>query len=182
MRILVTGATGYIGSAFVRLALKHGHQVAALVRQQAVALQVSNSSNLLVLEGTLAEPPWKRIGEFKPEVCVHAAWITTPGIYLESPENYRWLKESLEFFSRLTEFGVNHWFSLGTCIEYQISPERLSEARTPIAPATTYARCKTGVERRSGTPRDDGLLGTRFLSVWPWGTPRAALQLNYCKN
>ena len=31
---------------------------------------------------------------------------------------------------------------MGTCIEYQIGNEVLSEERTPIAPATTYARCK----------------------------------------
>ena len=31
MRILVTGATGFIGSAFAKLALTHGHEIGGMM-------------------------------------------------------------------------------------------------------------------------------------------------------
>ena len=31
MKILVTGASGFIGSAFCRLALRHGHEIAGMI-------------------------------------------------------------------------------------------------------------------------------------------------------
>ena len=143
MKILLTGATGFIGGAFLRQALSHGHQVAVLVRpERTTPANLPASENLLLVRGTLAEAPWKQIAAFQPEVCVHTAWITTPGVYLESPENERWRDESLKFFQQAREIDVRHWVSLGTCIEYQQSRQPMSEERTPIAPATTYARCK----------------------------------------
>jgi nucleoside-diphosphate-sugar epimerase len=70
------------------------------------------------------------------------AWITTPGIYLESPENERFRDHSLSFIRRLQQRGKPYIFALGTCIEYQPSDQPLSEDHSPIAPATLYARCK----------------------------------------
>jgi nucleoside-diphosphate-sugar epimerase len=73
---------------------------------------------------------------------VHTAWITAPGIYLDSPENERFRDSSLGFLLRLQEFGTTHVVGLGTCIEYEIGRHRLSEEHTPVGPTTTYARCK----------------------------------------
>jgi nucleoside-diphosphate-sugar epimerase len=94
------------------------------------------------LRGTLAEAPWKRVEAFGPEVCVHTAWVTTPGAYLESPANFQFLEDSKTFLFRAAEMGVGHIVGLGTCIEYRITGARLSEETTEIAPTSTYARCK----------------------------------------
>jgi nucleoside-diphosphate-sugar epimerase len=63
-------------------------------------------------------------------------------VYLESPENERFRDDSLRFLLRLQEMGTGHLFGVGTCIEYQIGNQPLSEERTPLVPTTTYARCK----------------------------------------
>lgn len=139
MNILLTGATGFIGSQFARLATAQGHEVVALVRSGS-AFQAA--PRITKLEGDLAGVTAKEIAAREPDVCVHCAWITTPGIYLESPENFRFRDESLQFLRRVVEAGVKQIIGLGTCIEYQRSAEPMSEERTPIAPATTYAKCK----------------------------------------
>lgn len=143
MKILLTGATGFIGSAFVRLAIRRGHKVAGLALPSEIPPpDLSTSDNLIWLRGTLEDAPWEAIDAFQPEVCLHTAWITTPGTYLESPENYRFLESSRTFLTRSAQAGIRRIFALGTCIEYQISEKPLSEALTPIEPSTTYARCK----------------------------------------
>jgi dTDP-6-deoxy-L-talose 4-dehydrogenase (NAD+) len=148
MHILVTGGSGFIGSAFVRTARDAGHELALLSRQVSADKDFRASggpaptSEVSVLQGSLAEPPWSAIEKFAPEACVHAAWIATPGVYLESPENHDWVRWSREFLTRLPACGVRHIVALGTCIEYEITGQPLQEDLTPLAPTSTYARCK----------------------------------------
>src|SRR5258706_3085677 len=102
MKILVTGATGFIGSAFCRRALRHGHSVAGLIRPaKNPPAEISTGEKMTWLAGTLAALPWKSIEQFQPDVCVHLAWIATPGVYLESPENEQHLQWSLDMVQRL---------------------------------------------------------------------------------
>jgi len=143
MRILLTGPSGFVGAAFARLALERGHAVAGLlIPSEPIPQRVPHHSGLCWLRGNLEEAPWQAIERFAPEVCVHAAWITTPGIYLESPENERFRDSSIQFLRRLRKQGVGHIVSLGTCVEYRMTGQTLSEATTPVEPTTLYARCK----------------------------------------
>ncbi|HVV71513.1 MAG TPA: NAD(P)-dependent oxidoreductase [Verrucomicrobiae bacterium] len=143
MKILLTGATGFIGGAFARLALARGHQVAGLIiPTEKVPAGLADEKGLTWLRGKLDEAPWAEIAAFQAEVCVHTAWITTPGVYLESPENERFRDISLHFLRKVHQAGTEHIVSLGTCIEYQITNQRLAEDSTPVIPTTTYARCK----------------------------------------
>lgn len=143
MKILLTGATGFIGSSFARLALSRGHQVAGLIIPgEAIPKQLPAGPSLTWFRGTLGQAPWPDITAFAADACVHAAWITTPGIYLESSENERFRDASLEFLSNLVGSGTRYILGLGTCIEYQNSNQRLVEDTALIAPTTTYARCK----------------------------------------
>src|SRR5215468_7819115 len=98
MKILLTGPSGFVGSAFARLALERRHEVAGLlIPSEPIPQHVPQRPGLAWLRGTLEEAPWEAIERFAPEVCVHAAWITTPGIYLESPENERFRDSSIQF-------------------------------------------------------------------------------------
>lgn len=143
MKILLTGSTGFIGSNFTRHALAHGHEVAGLaLATETLPPDLPSSDKMHWLRGSLDDAPWKEIEAFGAEVCIHAAWITTPGVYLESPENFRFLESSKKFLTRVRELGTNHIVGIGTCVEYKISGEPLSEEKTPVAPTTVYARCK----------------------------------------
>lgn len=138
MRILVTGGTGFLGSAFVRHAIAAGHSIGCLARSAAAPLP----EGVTRLTGTVATPPWTTIEAFRPDACVHSAWIATPGVYLESPENDDWVTWSQSFLEGLVERGATRIVALGTCIEYRITGTPLSEDSTPIAPVSRYARSK----------------------------------------
>jgi dTDP-6-deoxy-L-talose 4-dehydrogenase (NAD+) len=144
MRILVTGGTGFLGSAFVRTAAANGHPVAVLARSEPTAFK---DLDIRWLSGSMADPPWDDIRAFAPDCCLHAAWIATPGVYLESPENRAWVEWSRDFLVRLADLGARRVTVLGTCIEYQITGQPLSEDETPIHPVSLYSRSKNQLHR-----------------------------------
>jgi nucleoside-diphosphate-sugar epimerase len=149
MKILLTGPTGFVGSAFLRLALGRGHELAGLViPSEAIPADLLSHPKLSWLRGTLDAAPWTEIAAFGADVCLHTAWITTPGVYLESPDNFRFLESSVQFLRKVSELGTHRLVALGTCIEYQIAPQPLSEDHTPVVPTTTYARCKNDLRLR----------------------------------
>ena len=144
MRLMVTGGTGFLGGAMVRQAVAAGHDVAVLTRSDDAALP----GRAARIRGSLANPPWDEIARFGPEVVVHAAWVTTPGSYMESPENEDWLRWSVGFASGLSRVGARRLLALGTCIEYAITGGLLKEDETPVSPQSAYARAKVELHRR----------------------------------
>lgn len=137
MNIFVTGGTGFVGSEIVKETLSRGHNVAVLSRNNGSKIP----EGALLVEGSLEQCPWDKVANFKPDVCIHSAWITTPGVYLESPKNHEWYAKSLRFLLQLPAVGVKAIYAFGTCLEYEAAVAPLEED-APTNPTITYARCK----------------------------------------
>lgn len=142
MRILVTGATGFVGRHIVDCALARGHEVGVLVRSNRLTRPAHDSGRLLTFAGSMAAVPWAEVHRFAPEACIHAAWISTPGIYLDSPENELHRQWSNAFVLGLREMGCRHVTVLGTCAEYRPCDRPLREDDPPPAIESPYALAK----------------------------------------
>ncbi|MDQ6699159.1 MAG: GDP-mannose 4,6-dehydratase, partial [Acidobacteriota bacterium] len=90
MRILITGATGFIGSHVLRLAVRAGGEVHAIVRQNADCWRISDIvPDVRIHCGELQDSAFVEevIAASRPSLCIHHAWYSEPGKYLDSPNN-----------------------------------------------------------------------------------------------
>lgn len=141
MKIFVTGATGFIGRAFCRVATARGHRVLALTRDNQAAI----CAGVEIAVGSLANTPWSTVQRFAPDAALHLAWIAEPGVYLTSPENALWLEQSKIWFQHLLKLGTPYITGTGTCIEYAAAIAPLNEEHTPLDPQSPYAKAKTAL-------------------------------------
>jgi len=142
-KILLTGATGFVGSACLRALVRRGAQVAAVNRTGCgPALERVTWHAVDLRDGAAAE---RLIGEVRPSHVLHVAWMSTPGVYPTSPENLDWLAAGLALARAFGRAGGRRFVGVGTCAEYDWSSSRFVEDETPLRPASLYGRCKVAM-------------------------------------
>jgi nucleoside-diphosphate-sugar epimerase len=144
MKILITGASGFIGSHITQYLLERKHQVAALIMPDDPMPRLQSlRHHIHLVQGTLEDTKLleEAINHFRPETCIHLAWYAEPGKYLNDERNIQSLISSLSLFKMLIHSGCRHIATAGTCFEYDTSFGYLHED-TPTRPASLYAASK----------------------------------------
>jgi nucleoside-diphosphate-sugar epimerase len=160
MKILLTGAGGFIGSHVARELLRAGHEVHAVVREGSDTRRIDDLPALRVHRGKLDDVP------VRPELLLSLAWIATPGKYLEAPENRDCLEGTRRMLSKVDCRAV----VAGTCFEFDTSLGKLRED-SPVKPTTLYARCKDEL-RREVEARPNSAWVRFFYQYGPWEDER----------
>lgn len=141
-RVLITGATGFIGARVVRQVVERGWEPIALLPPDDQGGTL-DGCDVHVIRGTLADiDGWDaEAARLAPDACLHLAWTTAPGVYLDTPDNLNWLSWSGQLLSRLPKWGVRRVVVAGTCAEYDSDYGYLRET-SPTRPLTLYAASK----------------------------------------
>jgi nucleoside-diphosphate-sugar epimerase len=131
-RVLVTGATGFIGR----------HAVAPLRERGFEAVAASRADGVDLLAPGAAEELVRRV---RPTHLLHLAWYAEHGKFWTSPENLRWVEASLALLRAFAGAGGRRVVLAGTCAEYDWHPGGTLAEDAPIAPATLYGAAKAGL-------------------------------------
>ena len=148
MKVLLTGATGFIGSHVARLLVNTDVEVYALVRESSDLWRIKDiASRLHLVQADLlvADEVEAQLARIRPEICLHLAWYAVPGEYLTARENIDLLKASLNLASCLAQLGCKRFVGVGTCFEYDIGSECLAET-SPVKPRNLYAASKLALQ------------------------------------
>ncbi len=144
MKVLVTGASGFIGSHVTRALINGGHDVLALVTPDNPMWRIQDIiQRISVLRGTLQDIHLiqGQLDAWKPQACIHLAWYAESGKYLNSTENLVSLQGSINLLQMLSSCGCSQFIGAGTCAEYEMKPKTLLET-DKTKPATLYAASK----------------------------------------
>jgi nucleoside-diphosphate-sugar epimerase len=146
-KVLLTGATGFIGRHCLPALVARGYEVHALSHSRGG------------LDSTLATIHWHHadlldpkqvvalVEEIEPTHLLHCAWYAVPGKYWSAPENFQWGEASLHLFKTFQSAGGKRAVGVGTCAEYDWSSDCCSENSTALNPETIYGTCKRDTQR-----------------------------------
>lgn len=159
-RILVTGASGFLGRHCVTALAEAGHQVIALSREPT---GFPAGIETLACDLLDADARSQALVTARADCLVHFAWAADPRDRWHTPRNLDWIAASLALAQGFAAAGGRRFVFVGSCAEYDWAGGTLSESATPLRPATLYgaAKAATGMALTAAA----GALG---ISVaWP---------------
>ncbi len=143
-RVLVTGATGFIGRQCLPLLKKRGFEICAISSKKII----TNAENVHWIQLDLLN--YRDFNpllvDLKPTHLLHFAWMAEPGKYWTSKDNLAWLKTSIDLVQAFALSGGKRAVFAGTCAEYDWTAQEFKEYATPCLPQTLYGTCKLALQ------------------------------------
>lgn len=136
MKVLVTGATGFIGRYLVNSLQRQGIEYVTLGKNSL------NSGQHIQFDLLSDEDLIGQIKKIGPTHLVHLAWYTEHGEYWESPLNISWLMATSRLIEAFCQSDGRHVVIAGTCAEYDWRNGYCVEDLTPLVPKTLYGISK----------------------------------------
>jgi nucleoside-diphosphate-sugar epimerase len=138
-KVLVTGASGFIGHHCLEPLLARGYEVHAVSSRGAKEDKRVQWHQADLLHSGSAK---SLLAEVKPTHLLHLAWFVVPGKLITSPENFAWVRASMELVQEFAGQGGKRLTACGSGYEYDWNYGYCSEKLTPAAPNTVYGACK----------------------------------------
>ena len=147
-RVLVTGASGFIGQHMPELLRTRGYETHVTARGTLPETAGITAHGVDLLRQDEAH---RLIKDLRPAIIIHTAWYVAHRRFWTAPENTDWLEASTALAAYAAEAGTRRFVGLGTCAEYATDAGDDAypwpETR-PIAPATPYGEAKAALARR----------------------------------
>jgi len=142
MRVLLTGATGFVGRYVARELEAHGIGFITAGRGPGTQDHEHIQADLLFLTDYTGI-----VRAAKATHLIHLAWYAEHGKYWTHPLNIDWIKATAGLVRAFCQEGGRHVTVSGTCAEYDWNHGYHTEDITPINPATIYGTAKDATRR-----------------------------------
>ena len=138
-RVLVTGATGFIGARAVAALIARGADVHAIVIEPDGIVPGAQSHVVDLFDETAVGAVLDRV---RPASLLHLAWHVEHGRFWAAPQNLSWAVRTGTLVRQFAAAGGQRVVGVGTCAEYGAAEGACSESATPLAPTTIYGQAK----------------------------------------
>lgn len=165
MRVLVTGAGGFVGRHVVRQLADAGQQVVAVDRDVTALDRAGVEAAAADLEDVAQVTAL--LARVRPDAIVHLAWYADPGDYLTSPANLASLAMTTRLAEAALSSGCAKLVMAGSCVEYADSDRPRLETDA-ADPSTLYGACKHAawtVTRALAASRDAEVAWARIFHI-----------------
>ncbi|MCM1157442.1 MAG: NAD-dependent epimerase/dehydratase family protein [Bacteroidales bacterium] len=137
MKILVTGANGYLGQGIVMALLNKGHHVVAT---DIAVDNIDKRADIVKADLFSIENPYKYF--FEPEVVLHLAW--RKGFVHNDASHINDLPMHFAFVKNMVELGINRIAIMGSMHEIGFY-EGCVDENTPCKPLSLYGIAKNAL-------------------------------------
>lgn len=145
-RLLITGASGFIGSHCLRLLRERDYDLLAVSRRP----RLRRVARIRWIQADLLDRA-QLLGLFfryRPTHLLHIAWNVSQRNYWTSRENERWLLAGIQLMEAFAKSGGERLVMAGTCAEYDWSQGLCSELTTPRRPNSLYGLSKNALQEQ----------------------------------
>jgi len=145
MRVLLTGASGFVGSHLLARFLRAGEDTVAIVlRPGCVPRRIQHLlGSVEVIAGDLAQPEAlaELVRRFAPELVLHAAWAVPSTENRNSTDHADHVSHTIGLVKLAHAAGARHFIGMGSQAEYGAAANRADEEH-PAQPTTLYGTAK----------------------------------------
>ena len=145
-RVLVTGASGFIGRRTLEALARRGFEVHAVSRGGAPG---GPPDGVAWHAADLLDPGARRglLDSVGASHLLHLAWYAEPGAFWAARENAAWVAATVGLVDEFAAAGGRRATLAGTCAEYDWSARQPLAEDAALAPATFYGVCKDATRR-----------------------------------
>ena len=149
MKVLITGALGFIGSKILKELTNCDVNITALIRENKnYTNKIDDEKINYVYVDDLFNKDVKWWSEILKNIdCViHSAWYTENSKYLNSQKNFECLKGSLNILEASKISKLKFFIGIGTCYEYDFKyTNKKLTTSTPLNPKSPYTLAKVSL-------------------------------------
>ncbi len=139
-RVLLTGATGFVGRQILDGLIQSGRDVVAIARQSPVVRDERVEWRSTDLHDTLSVV--RLMNDVCPDLCIHSAWSVSSPDFWTSDDNLAWAASSLQLARAFVASGGQRFVGVGTQAEYVDEAGLCFESGTKTPGSSLYAVAK----------------------------------------